>query len=202
MKSGSPAFGTPEHVRATIGSGQLARHIGLPWRAAAGAASNTADAQAAQETAMGLWGAALGGATLTVHAAGWLEGGLTLGYEQFIIDIEAVQTFAELARPAPADAAALGFDAIAEVQPAGHFFSTAHTMERYQTAFYRPLLADLSNHGNWVATGSKAADARATAIWKQKLDQFIQPTACVGVAERLEDFIRVHSDAGGAKPED
>lgn len=202
MKSGSPAFGTPEHIRASVGSGQLARHIGLPWRCAAGAASNASDAQAAQETTMGLWGATLGGATLTVHAAGWLEGGLTFGYEQFIIDVEAVQTLAELARPAPADAAALGFDAIAEVQPSGHFFSTAHTMERYQTAFYRPLLADLSNHGNWVAAGAKTADERATAVWKQKLEKYTPPPACAGVAERLEDFIRRHSDAGGAKPED
>lgn len=202
MKSGSPAFGTPEHVRASIGSGQLARHIGLPWRCAAGAASNAPDSQAAQETTMGLWGATLGGATLTVHAAGWLEGGLTFGYEQFIIDMEAVQTLAELARPAPADAAALGFDAIADVPPSGHFFSTEHTMARYQSAFYRPLLADLSNHGNWVAAGSKTAEERATAIWKQKLETSTPPPACAGVEDRLTDFVRQHSAAGGAKPED
>ncbi|MEO5615845.1 MAG: trimethylamine methyltransferase family protein, partial [Cypionkella sp.] len=164
MKSGSPAFGTPEHIRACIGSGQLARHIGLPWRSATGAASNTADAQGASETIMAPWGALLGNGTVTVHAAGWLEGGLTLGYEKFILDIESLQTIAELARPAPADEAALGFDAIAEVQPGGHFFSGAHTMERYQTAFYRPLVADLSNHDAWTEAGALTADQRATAI--------------------------------------
>lgn len=202
MKSGSPAFGTPEHIRACIGSGQLARHIGLPWRSATGAASNTADAQAASETINALWGAVLGGATVTVHSAGWLEGGLTLGYEKFILDIENLQTIAELATPAPADAAALGFDAIADVQPGGHFFSTSHTMERYQTAFYRPLVADLSNHGSWVEAGGLTAAQRATAIWKQKLAEFVPPEACQGVVERLDAFVRKGTESGGARPED
>ncbi|MDQ2067918.1 trimethylamine methyltransferase family protein [Xinfangfangia sp. CPCC 101601] len=202
MKSGSPAFGTPEHIRACIGSGQLARYIGLPWRSATGAASNTADAQAATETVMALWGAVLGGATVTVHSAGWLEGGLTLGYEKFILDIEALQTVAELVRKDPADEAALGFDAIKEVQPGGHFFSTAHTMERYQTAFYQPLVADLSNHGSWTEAGALRADERATAIWKQKLADFVPPASSEGVADRIADFIEQRSAAGGAKPED
>ncbi len=202
MKSGSPAFGTPEHIRACIGSGQLARHIGLPWRSATGAASNTADAQAASETINALWGAVLGGATVTVHSAGWLEGGLTLGYEKFILDIENLQTIAELATPALADAAALGFDAIADVQPGGHFFSTAHTMERYQTAFYRPLVADLSNHGAWTEAGALTAAQRATSIWKQKLADFIVPEACAGVVDRLDAFVRTGTESGGAKPED
>jgi trimethylamine--corrinoid protein Co-methyltransferase len=202
MKSGSPAFGTPEHVRACIGSGQLARHIGLPWRSASGAAANVADGQAMTETVMALWGAVLGGATLTVHAAGWLEGGLTFGYEKFILDIEALQTLAELAVPAPADEAALGFDAIADVPPGGHFFATAHTMERYQTAFYRPLVADLSNHGTWTEAGARRADERATDIWRQVLGAYAVPPSCEGVAERLDAFVHDAIAAGGAAPED
>jgi len=202
MKSGSPAFGTPEHIRACIGSGQLARHIGLPWRSATGAASNMADAQGATETVMALWGAVLGGATVTVHAAGWLEGGLTLGYEKFILDIEALQTIAEMTRRDAADDDALGFDAIADVSPGGHFFSTAHTMERYKTAFYRPLVADLSNNGAWRDDGEKSADERATGIWKETLAAFRPPSACEGVGERLEPFIRARTEAGGAALED
>jgi trimethylamine--corrinoid protein Co-methyltransferase len=139
---------------------------------------------------------------VTVHAAGWLEGGLTLGYEKFIADIEALQTLAELCHPAPADTAALGFDAIAEVPPGGHFFSTAHTMDRYQTAFYRPLVADLSNHGTWTEAGAQTADQRATAIWKATLAGFTQPAACAGMAERLDPFVRRRIAEGGAQPED
>jgi len=202
MKSGSPAFGTPEHIRASVASGQLARHIGLPWRSASGAAANVADAQGVTETVMALWGAILGGATVTIHAAGWLEGGLSFGYEKFILDIEALQTVAELARAAPADEAALAFDAIAEVPPGGHFFAAAHTMERYQTAFYRPLVADLSNHGRWTESGALNADQRATAIWQRTLADFRPPAACDGIAGRLEAFLRARTEAGGARPED
>ena len=135
MKSGSPSFGTPEHIKLSIGSGQLARHIGLPWRSASGAASNTADMQAAGETHMGLWAALQANATLTVHAAGWLEGGLSFGYEKFINDIEALQTIAELCAKTPEDEASLGWAALADVDPGGHFFATEHTMQRYRDAF-------------------------------------------------------------------
>ena len=103
----------------TIASGQLARHIGLPWRPAAGVASNTADMQAASETHMGLWAAMLTNATLTVYAAGWQEGGLTFGYEKFINDIEALQTLAELCSAVPQAEGELAWSALADVAPGG-----------------------------------------------------------------------------------
>lgn len=202
MKSGSPAFGTPEHIRANLGSGQLARFIGLPWRSATGAASNAPDAQGATETVNALWAAMLAQATVTVHAAGWLEGGLSFGYEKFILDVEALQTLAELCRPAAADTAALAYDAIAEVAPGGHFFAAQHTMERYQTAFYAPLVADLSNHGLWVEQGAQTADQRATAIWQRVLRDFTAPTACAGIQDRLATFLADRQKAGGMPPED
>jgi len=202
MKSGSPAFGTPEHIRANLGSGQLARFIGLPWRSATGAASNAPDAQGATETVNALWAAMLAQATVTVHAAGWLEGGLSFGYEKFILDVEALQTLAELCRPAAADTAALAYDAIAEVAPGGHFFAAQHTMERYQTAFYAPLVADLSNHGLWVEQGAQTADQRATAIWQRVLRDFTPPAACAGIQDRLAPFVADRQKAGGTPPED
>ena len=202
MKSGSPAFGTPEHIRANLGSGQLARFIGLPWRSATGAASNAPDAQGATETVNALWAAMLAQATVTVHAAGWLEGGLSFGYEKFILDVEALQTLAELCRPAAADTAALAYDAIAEVAPGGHFFAAQHTMERYQTAFYAPLVADLSNHGLWVEQGAQTADQRATAIWQRVLRDFTPPAACAGIQDRLAPFLADRQKAGGMPPED
>lgn len=202
MKSGSPAFGTPEHIRAALGSGQLARHIGLPWRSAAGSAANLADGQGAQENAMALWGAVLAQATVTVHAAGWLEGGLTFGYEKFIVDLEGLQTIAELAHAAPQDEAALAFEAIAEVQPGGHFFAAAHTMERYQSAFYSPLVADLSNFGRWTEGGSLTAEQRATSVWKKVLEDFVPPAHAADAVERLRPFIARRTAAGGTAPED
>jgi trimethylamine--corrinoid protein Co-methyltransferase len=202
MRSGAPAFGTPEHLKLQIGTGQLARHIGLPWRSASGAASNAPDMQAAQETTMALWGALMANATLTIHAAGWLEGGLTFGYEKFINDIEALQTVAELCTRPEADAAALAFDALAEVEPGGHFFAAAHTMTRYDSAFYQPLLADLSNFGTWTEAGAQDSAARATRIWQEVLARFVPPPGGAEAADRLDPYIAVRIRAGGAAPGD
>jgi trimethylamine--corrinoid protein Co-methyltransferase len=149
-----------------------------------------------------LWAAMLAQATVTVHAAGWLEGGLSFGYEKFILDIEALQTLAELTRPAPADAAALAYEAIADVAPGGHFFATAHTMERYQTAFYAPLVADLSNHGLWMEQGAQTADQRATVLWQRVLADFKTPKPCEGMRETLAPYIAKRLEAGGMPPED
>lgn len=201
MKSGSPAFGTPEHVKTTLGAGQLARYIDLPWRSASGSAANISDPQAANETLMGGWACLLANATVTVHAAGWLEGGLSFGYEKFINDIESLQTFAELCVPPPGDADSIGFDAIAEVQPGGHFFAAAHTMARYQTAFYEPLVADLSNFGSWTDSGGLTSTERATKVWRQVLEEFEPPPGAAERAARIEDFIARRIAEGGAPPE-
>lgn len=200
MKSGSPAFGTPEHVKATLGAGQLASYLGLPWRSGGGSASNSPDVQAAHETQFGLWGSTLAGATVCVHAAGWLEGGLSVSYEKLITDLEALQTIAELCQPTPQDDDAFALDAIEEVQPGGHFFSAAHTMTRYRTAFYEPLVADLSNFGTWTEAGALSATQRANAVWKQRLADFVPPPMPGDAVAALHDFIADRTQKGGAAP--
>lgn len=200
MKSGAPAFGTPEHFTSALGAGQLARHIGLPWRGGGGTASNAVDAQAANETQMAMWGAILGGCNMLVHAAGWIEGGLAVSLEKMIVDIEVLQMVAELCKPVPGDDDAIGFDAIAEVQPGGHFFSAAHTMSRYRTAFYEPLVADWSNFGNWTAAGSQTSPERATAIWRDIVDGFSPPPEVAARQGVLDDYIAERTEAGGALP--
>jgi trimethylamine---corrinoid protein Co-methyltransferase len=202
MKSGSPAFGTPEHVKMQIGAGQLARHVGLPWRSASGAASNTCDMQAATETDMALWGGLMGNATLLIHAAGWLEGGLSFGYEKFINDLECLQSIAELSRPTSGSADEIGLDALREVNPGGHFFATAHTMDRYQDAFYEPLVADLSNFGSWQENGGLSSADRATEVWKRTLADFKAPEGCEAREARVADLIERGTAAGGAAPLD
>lgn len=202
MKSGAPAFGTPEHLKMQIGAGQLARHIGLPWRSASGSASNTSDMQAANETTMALWGGLMGNATVLIHAAGWLEGGLTFGYEKFINDIEALQTLAEMCVVPGATTAEIGYEALKDVEPGGHFFATQHTMDRYEDAFYAPLVADLNNFGTWEAAGAQRSDQRATAIWKQVLNDFKPPESAAGTKERLASFVERRIAEGGAAPLD
>mgnify|MGYP002859046860 CR=1 FL=1 len=200
MKSGAPAFGTPEHVRATLGAGQLARRLGLPWRSGGGSAANVSDAQAAHETQFALWGSTLAGATMCIHSAGWIEGGLGFSYEKMITDVEALQTMAELCLPTPADDDDIGFEAIAEVQPGGHFFAAAHTMSRYRTAFYEPLVADWSNFGAWTKAGAKTATERATAIWRARLAGFVAPARAAATAPALDAFVAKRTEKGGAAP--
>ena len=200
MKSGAPAFGTPEHMRATLVSGQLARHIGLPWRGSSGAASNTADAQGATETTLATMAAVLAGASLTVHAAGWLEGGLSFGLEKFLTDIEVLQTVAELCAPLSVSPEDMAFDAIAEVAPGGHFFGSAHTMDRFRQAFYEPVVSDWSNHDQWTEAGQPRADERATGIWQNRLAAFNPSLKALEGLSPVRDFIDRRLAGGGALP--
>lgn len=201
MKSGAPAFGTPEHFKASLVAGQLARKLGLPWRCASGSAANISDAQAANETQFGIWGCLLAGATVVIHAAGWLEGGLTVSYEKLITDMEVLQMVAELCSETLAGDAEIGLDALAEVSPGGHFFAAGQTMERYQTEFYQPLVADWSNFGTWTERGAVDATTRATGIWQRILAEDPGPTIDGDRAAALADFIRRRSAEGGAPPE-
>lgn len=198
MKSGAPVFGTPEHIKTNFGAGQLARLTGLPWRSGGGTAAAWPDVQADYETQMSVWGSVLAGANLVYHAAGWLEGGLTLSYEKLITDLELLQTFAELAQPVTFDSDELGFDAIASVQPGGHFFAAEHTMQRYASQFYEPLVSDWSNFGQWQEGGAVQATQRAHQIWKQKLADFQAPNLEAGPLGQALDYMQACEDAGGA----
>ena len=154
MKSGAPAFGTPENAKANIIAGQLARRYNLPYRTSNANASNVVDLQAAYETEMATWGAVLGGANLIYHAAGWLEGGLTASYEKLVLDVEILQNMMEFLRPLPFQEDDLGFEAIKSVPAGGHFFGAEHTQARYETAFYSPFLSDWRNYEAWSLAGT------------------------------------------------
>ena len=152
---------------------------------------NTADAeaQAAYESQMAIWGALMGGAHLLNHAAGWMHGGLTASFEKLILDAELLQMQAEFLTPLDLSADALGLEAIAEVGPAGHFFGTAHTLARYETAFYHPILSDGRNYENWQDDGGKTATQRANTIWKQLLNDYEKPPIDPAVEEELEAYV-------------
>jgi trimethylamine---corrinoid protein Co-methyltransferase len=200
MKSGSPAFGTPEYVKAAFGAGQLARFLGLPWRSSNATASNIPDAQSAYESQMSLWGAMFGGCNFVLHAAGWLESGLTTSYEKFILDIEMLQMFAEVFQPVGAEPVDLALEAVAEVGAGGHFFGCAHTMERYRTAFYAPLVSDWRNFGTWADDGAKTATERASGIWRDTLARYVAPKRAPEVVEALDAYVARRTEQGGAPP--
>ena len=201
MRSGAPAFGTPENAKANVASGQLARRYQLPYRTSNASASNAADAQGVYETEMSLWGAILGHGNLVYHAAGWQEGGLTASFEKLVLDVEMLQLMMEFLKPIVVNEAELGFEAQQQVAPGGHFFGAAHTMERYEHAFYQPLVSNWQNYENWQLGGGKDATQRATDLWKRALDEYEQPPLDPAIAEALDAFVARRREAiGGGEP--
>ncbi len=198
MRSGSPAFGTPEYVKAAQVSGQLARHIGVPFRSSNVTSANEVDAQAAYESQMSIWGALTGGAHLLNHAAGWLHGGLTASLEKLILDAEMLQGMQSCFAPLATGPDDLAEEAIAGVGAGGHFFGSPHTMARYEHAFWRPILSNWDNHPAWLEHGALDARARANTVWKGLLKEYEQPPLDPGIDEALVAYVARRTGQGGA----
>jgi trimethylamine--corrinoid protein Co-methyltransferase len=200
MKSGAPAFGTPEYMRATQMTGQLVRFYNLPLRSSGTCAANVPDGQAMWETLHSLWAAVQSGTNLVYHAAGWLEGGLIASPEKFVMDCEVLQMIQRYCEPqiwATADED-LAFDAIREVGAGGHYFGVSHTQDRYQTAFYQPFVSDWRNYEAWNLDGAVWTHERAHRIYKQILAEFEPPEMNGDHREDLIRFVARRKQEGGA----
>jgi trimethylamine--corrinoid protein Co-methyltransferase len=198
MKSGAPAFGTPEYMKAAIVGGQLARRYKVPYRTSNTCAANAVDAQAAYESVFSLWGAVMGGGNMVMHGAGWMEGGLVASFEKFALDCDLIQMVKAFLTPLEMTRDALGLDAIREVGPGGHFFGAAHTLARYETAFYAPMISDWRNFQQWTAAGSPEAKGRANQLWKQALETYEPPPMDPAIREELDAFVAKRKEEGGA----
>ena len=189
MRTGSPAFGTPEQTKASLITGQLCRRYQIPFRSSNTNASTSVDAQSAYESEMSLWGAVMGHANMIIHGGGWLEGGLVASFEKLIIDVEMMQMMAAFVEPLAVNDQTLAIDAMREVQPGGHYFGTTHTMARYDTAFYTPVVSDWTNFENWKEAGGLDSAQRANAVWKQVINDYEQPPLDPAILEELEAFV-------------
>lgn len=194
MRTGSPAFGTPEYVNAVFASAQIGRRLRIPVRTSAVNASPVVDAQSTYETAFSLQAAILSHSHLVSHAAGWLEGGLSASLEKIVVDAEMLRSWAECLKPIEFSHDDIAVAAIRGVQPGGHYFGEAHTLARYESAFYRPILSDWSNFENWTEAGSRNATERATAVWKQMLAEYQPPPLDPAVKEAVEAFVARRSE--------
>jgi trimethylamine--corrinoid protein Co-methyltransferase len=200
MKSGAPAFGTPEYMRATQMTGQMARFYDLPMRASGVCAANVPDGQAMWETSNSLWSAVQSGANMVYHAAGWLEGGLIASPEKFIMDCEILQMIQRYMEPAITATGPdeIAFDAIKDVGAGGHFFGTPHTQERYETAFYSPIVSDWKNYEGWEAAGGVWTPERAHHMFKNIVNSFEEPPMDPAIRDELAAFVERRKAEGGA----
>jgi trimethylamine--corrinoid protein Co-methyltransferase len=190
MQSGAPTFGTPEPALVLYTVAALARRLGVPFRSGGSlTGSKVADAQAAYESANTLQPTVLGGVNFVLHAAGWLEGGLTVGYEKFILDADQCGMMGTFARGVDLSENGQALDAIIANGPGNHFFGTAHTLANFETAFYRSDTADNNSYEQWAEDGSKDAAVRANAIWKKMLREYEAPALDPAVSEALTAFI-------------
>lgn len=204
MRSGSPAFGTPEYTKAALVGGQLARFYGLPYRSSNVSTSNAVDAQAGYESMWALWGAVMGGANLIMHGAGWMEGGLHVSYEKMVIDADLLHMVGAFLNPLDTSEGELAeaVAAIASVGPGGHFFGTEHTQARYTNAFHQPLVSDWRNWETWTEAGRPEAQARANRVARELLAAYQPPPIDDAIREELRDFVDRRVSEGGAPAED
>jgi trimethylamine--corrinoid protein Co-methyltransferase len=198
MKSGAPAFGTPEYMKTAIVGGQLARRLGLPYRSSNTNAANSLDAQAAYESVFSLWGAIMGGVNMLMHGAGWMEGGLQASFEKMALDADLLAMVAEFLKPVRVDDAELALDAMREVGPGGHFFGAQHTQSRYRTAFFAPMISDWRNYETWREAGSPTAADAAERIVADRLAAYQPPPFEPERREALEAFVARRKAEGGA----
>ncbi|MBA3250537.1 MAG: trimethylamine methyltransferase family protein [Geodermatophilaceae bacterium] len=190
MQSGSPTFGTPESAMGLLCTGQIARRFGLPFRSGGGlTSSQVADAQAGYEALMTLLPTFLAGVNWVMHSAGWLEGGLVASFEKFIVDVELLQMLRHEFTPLDITEESLAFGAHEEVGHGGHFLGAMHTMERFRTCFYRPLLSSSENYERWMRNGGADTNARATRIYQSTLDKYEQPPLDEAIREELAAYV-------------
>ena len=190
LRSGSPTFGTPEPALGSLVVGQLARRLGLPLRCAGSfTTSKLPDGEAMQESVTSMLSAIHCGANFILHAAGFLDGLLSMSYEKFMMDADYCGALHSYLAGVQVDENTLAFDAYREVQPAGHFLGCAHTMANYTTAFYDATLSDDRPFETWSEDGSQDSAQRANRRWKTALAEYQAPDIDPGVDEALRDYI-------------
>ncbi|OED43547.1 trimethylamine methyltransferase [Chromatiales bacterium (ex Bugula neritina AB1)] len=191
LRNGSLTFGTPEANLASMALSQLGRRLGVPVRSGGGqiTASNTTDGQAMTDSANAMWATMLSGSHQVWHAAGWLEGGLTMSYEKFVLDLDNCGAMMKLMHGLCVDDESLSPESYFEAGPGDNFLSTSHTMNHFSTANYESLLPDASAYETWVENGSLRSEQRAASVYKTMLSHYIEPDMDENINQNLIDFI-------------
>ncbi|MFM7044671.1 MAG: trimethylamine methyltransferase family protein, partial [Ilumatobacteraceae bacterium] len=190
MQTGAPTFGTPEPALVLYTVAALARRLGVPFRSGGSlTSSKLPDAQAAYESANTLQPTILGGVNFVLHAAGWLEGGLAIGYEKFVLDCDQLGMMHTFVRGLDTSDNGLALDALRTNPPGTHFLGTDHTLRNFETAFYRSDTSDNSSFEQWSEEGGLDAAQRANALWKRRLAEYEAPALDEAIDEEMIEFV-------------
>ncbi|MBO9446408.1 trimethylamine methyltransferase family protein [Ruegeria sp. R14_0] len=177
LRTGALTFGSPEANLTTMALSQLGHRLGVPVRSGGGqvTASNAADGQAMQDSTGAMWATLLSGGHQVWHAAGWLEGGLVMSYEKFVMDLDHCGAMLKMLQGFSTDDEDFGRDAYAEAGTGENFLSTSHTLRHYTTANFEPQVPEGGPFETWDENGRRTADQRATARWRQMLVEYQPP---------------------------
>lgn len=191
LRSGSLTFGTPEANLVNMALAQLGGRLGVPVRSGGGqiTSANTPDGQAMQDSANAMWTTVMSGSHQVWHAAGWLEGGLTMSYEKFIMDLDNCGALLHMMRGMEVNEEALSKESYFEAGPGENFLSTSHTLANYSTANYESMLPDAGPYETWNENGRLDAAERANRVWKEMLSNYEQPAMDEEIKSQLEDYV-------------
>ena len=199
MQSGAPTFGTPEPAMVLYVMAALARRLGVPFRSGGSLTSSKApDAQAAYESANTLQPTMLAGVNFVLHAAGWMEGGLAIGYEKFMMDADQLGMAHTFARGVDMSDNGQALDAILTNEPGNHYLGTAHTLANFEHAFYRSTISDDNSYEQWSEDGSSTAAERANKAWKEALASYEPPPIDDAIVTGVDDYIASRKSGLGA----
>ncbi len=190
LRSGAPTFGTPEPALGSLVVGQMARRVGLPLRCSGSfTTSKVLDGQAMLESAVSMQAAILCGANFILHSAGWLEGGLAMGYEKFVVDADFCGALHTYLRGIDLTDDQFALDGFHEVGPGKHFFGAQHTLRHYETAFWDSWTADNSSFEQWRDAGERRVEDRAADKVAEMLAAYEPPPIDSAVDEALQEFV-------------
>lgn len=190
LKTGALTFGTPEANLSNMAFAQLGRRLGVPVCCGGQlTAANSADGHAMQESTSFMLASIMAGSNFIYHAAGWLEGGLTMGYEKFVMDLDHCGMMLKMVAGLEVDEASFAREAYHEAGPGQAFFGTQHTLANFETANYVSDLPDAGPYETWLENGAETMEQRANGRWKQMLADYEAPAIDPAVDEALRDFM-------------
>jgi trimethylamine--corrinoid protein Co-methyltransferase len=196
MQSGAPTFGTPEPALVLWVMAALARRLGVPFRSGGNlTASKIPDAQAAYESAATFFPTMTAGVNFVLHTAGWLEGGLSMGYEKFILDADMAGMAGALVAGVDLSENGQAMKPILTTGPGQHYLGTEHTLANFETAFWRPETSDSNSFEQWEAEGGKDAVTRAHERWHQMLTDYEPPPLDDAVDHQLRTWVEKRKDS-------